>query len=264
MESRETAVHPTAVVMPGAELGSGVEVGPYCVIEPGVELGDGCRLSAFVHLLGRTTIGAGTTVGTGSVLGSEPQDRAFSGERTRVEIGSHCQIHEHVTVHRSTKEGKTSIGDRVMMMASSHVGHNATVENDVVMVNGAAVAGHGFVGERAFLSMGSAVHQFGRIGRLTLVGGGCMVTRDAPPFSIVVGNYPVVWRGPNSVGLKRAGFEDATRSAIRRSLFAIFRHPGGVIRGAEEHLDHSVKEVVELARFVLDSPRGVCAAPRNA
>lgn len=263
METAETAVHPTAVVMPGAELGVGVEVGPFCVVEPGVEVGDRCRLNPFVHLLGRTTIGAETRIGSHTVLGSEPQDKAYAGERTTVEIGEACQIHEHVTVHRATKEGTTRIGNRVMMMAGSHVGHNAVVGDDVVMVNQSAVAGHARVGERAFLSMGSAVHQFGQIGRLTLVGGGCMVTQDAPPFSIVVGNYPVVWRGPNSVGLKRAGFDDATRSAIRRALFAIFKHPDGTLSGAEAHLDHEVPEVVEVARFVLDSPRGVCAAARK-
>ena len=264
METQETAVHPTAVVMPGAELGVGVEVGPYCVIEPGVELGDHCRLHPFVRLCGRTQIGASTTVGSHSVLGSEPQDKAYSGERTSVEIGSHCQIHEHVTVHRATKEGVTRVGNGVMMMAGSHVGHNATVEDEVVMVNQSAVAGHATVGRRAFLSMGSAVHQFGRVGRLTLVGGGCMVTQDAPPFSIVVGNYPVVWRGPNSVGRKRAGFDDPTRSAIRRALFAIFRHPDGTTAGAQQLLDHAVPEVDELARFVLESPRGICSAPRQA
>ena len=181
-----------------------------------------------------------------------------------MEIGSQCIFHEHVTVHRATQPGTTRIGNGVMMMTGSHVGHNATVEDHVVMVNQSAVAGHARVGERAFLSMGSAVHQFGQVGRLTLVGGGCMVTQDAPPFSIVVGNYPVVWRGPNAVGLKRAGFSDETRSAIRRALFAIFKHPDGAQAGASALLDHVVPEVLELARFVLDSPRGVCAASRKA
>lgn len=263
MESTETAVHPTAVVYPGAELGQGVEVGPYAVIENGVEVGDGCKVAPFVHLLGRTTLGAGTWVGTSSVIGSAPQDKAFAGEPTQVFVGKDCRIHEHVTIQRATKEGATRIGDRVMMMAGSHVGHNATVENDVVMVNGAAVAGHAHVGERAFLSMASAVHQFGKIGRLTLVGGACMLTQDAPPFSIVVGSYPPVWRAPNAVGLKRAGLDDSTRSAIRRALFAIFKHADGALAGAQQFQDHAVAEVRELAAFVLESKRGVCTLPRS-
>ena len=264
METKETAVHPTAVVMPGAELGQGVEVGPYVVIEPGVVVGDRCRIHPFARLCGRTQIGVETTVGSGSVLGSDPQDKAYTGESTSVEIGSQCILHEYVTIHRATEEGVTRVGNGVVMMTGSHVGHNATVEDQVVMVNQSAVAGHARVGERAFLSMGSAVHQFGQIGRLTLIGGGCMVTQDAPPFSIVVGNYPVVWRGPNAVGLKRAGFSDEKRSAIRHALFAIFRHSDGTQAGASALLDHKVPEVLELVRFVLDSPRGVCTASREA
>ena len=128
METKETAVHPTAVVMPGAELGQGVEVGPYVVIEPGVVVGDRCRIHPFARLCGRTQIGVETTVGSGSVLGSDPQDKAYTGESTSVEIGSQCILHEYVTIHRATEEGVTRVGNGVVMMTGSHVGHNATVE----------------------------------------------------------------------------------------------------------------------------------------
>ncbi len=255
----DPVIHPTAVVMPGAELGPGVEIGPYSVVEPGVEVGAECHLGPHVHLLGRTTIGPGTRIASGAVLGGLPQDRDFDGSRTRVRIGAGCILHEHVTVHRATDpKGATILGDRVMMMAGSHVGHDAHVEDDVVLVNGASVAGHAHVGAGAMLVAHSAVHQFGRIGRLTLVGGSAMVTRDAPPFSIVTGSYPVLWRGPNTVGLQRAGFSSDERSAIRKALQSLFCHPEGSKAAAQAPAEHDLASVREISVFVLASERGIC------
>ncbi len=156
------------------------------------------------------------------------------------------------------------LGDDVMVMAGAHIGHNARVDDGAILVNNAAVGGHGHVGSRAFLSAYSAVHQFGKVGRLTLVGGATMLTQDAPPFSIVVGSYPPIWRGINAVGLKRAGYSSEQRSAIRRALFAIFSNPGGQHDAAQEFLQHESPEVIEIAQFVLDSPRGVCGPARKS
>ncbi|KAA3604932.1 MAG: acyl-ACP--UDP-N-acetylglucosamine O-acyltransferase [Planctomycetota bacterium] len=257
----ETAVHPTAVVHPGAELGTGVEVGPFCVLEPGVVVGDGCRLAANVHLLGRTFLGPGCVVGSHTVLGGEPQDQGYQGEASEVHIGARCRFYEHVTVHRATGEGKkTVLGDGVMMMTGSHVGHNSVVEDHAILVNHSSVGGHGFVGSRAFMSACSAVHQFGKVGRMTLVGGACMLTQDAPPFSIVVGAYPPVWRGPNAVGLRRAGMSAEERDAVRKALHKLFRSSESPVRVAQELRDHPLPAVTELACFVLESKRGVCAA----
>ncbi|MGB0952314.1 MAG: acyl-ACP--UDP-N-acetylglucosamine O-acyltransferase [Planctomycetota bacterium] len=256
----ETVFHPTAVVMPGAEIGSNVEIGPFSVVEPGVVLGDGCRIGPHVHLLGRTELGQNCVVRSGSVLGGEPQDDKYDGARTLVRIGDGCQFHEHTTVHRPTGEGnETVLGDRVRMMAGSHVGHNCTVGDDVVLVNGSALGGHAQIGERCILSGNSAVHQFTRVGRLTMVAGGSMVTRDAPPFSIVTGAHPVRWRGVNKVGMQRAGIDELERNAIRRHLRRLF-DPETVIAEFAASLQRSDYPAVrELAEFVLASPRGLCA-----
>lgn len=256
----ESVFHPTAVVMPGAEIGLNVEIGPFSVVEPGVVIGDGCRIGPHVHLLGRTELGANCVVRAGSVLGGEPQDDKYDGVRTLVRIGEGCQFHEHTTVHRATGEGnETVLGDRVRMMASSHVGHNCTVGDDVVLVNGSALGGHAQIGERCILSGNSAVHQFTRVGRLTMVAGGSMVTRDAPPFSIVTGAHPVRWRGVNKIGMQRAGIDELERNAIRRHLRRLF-DPETVAAEFAASLQRSDYPAVrELAEFVLASPRGLCA-----
>lgn len=255
-------IHPTAVVDPSAKIGFGVEIGPYCVIDAGAALGDAVKLGAFVRIHGCVTIGPGTSIRDHSVIGGEPQDTKYKDDPSRVVIGAGCRIHEHVTVHRGTGANtETWLGDGVMLMASSHVGHNCRIERDAVLVNSSMLGGHVHIGERAFISGGAAVHQFCRVGRLTLVGGAAMVTKDAPPFSIVVGSYPVRWRAPNTIGLRRAGFSAEQRSAIRHALARIFRSGQSPTRVAHELSKSPVAEVAEIARFVSESKRGICAGP---
>lgn len=255
-------IHPSAVVDPSAKIGFGVEVGPYCVIDAGATLGDSVKLGAFVRIHGCVTIGPGTSIRDHSVIGGEPQDTKYKDDPSRVVIGAGCRIHEHVTVHRGTGANtETWLGDGVMLMASSHVGHNCRIERDAVLVNSSMLGGHVHIGERAFISGGAAVHQFCRVGRLTLVGGAAMVTKDAPPFSIVVGSYPVRWRAPNTIGLRRAGLSAEQRSAIRHALARIFRSGQSPTRVAHELSKSPVPEVAEIARFVAESKRGICAGP---
>ncbi|MBT5119681.1 MAG: acyl-ACP--UDP-N-acetylglucosamine O-acyltransferase, partial [Planctomycetes bacterium] len=163
----------------------------------------------------------------------------------------------------ATTEGagpfETVIGDRVMMMVNSHVGHNSRVDEDAILVNGSLVAGHAHVCAGAILSGNAALHQFGTIGRLTMVGGATMVTKDAPPFSIVAGSYPVLWRSPNAVGLRRAGLEREERDALRKALYSIFRDSDSIQDAAESFMQNEFATVRELAEFVLNSKRGVCA-----
>jgi UDP-N-acetylglucosamine acyltransferase len=260
-ETLGRTIHPTAVVLPGSELGVGVEVGPYTVIEPGVEVGDRCKIGPFVHLLGRTTLGPDCTVGTGSVLGGVPQDDKYRGERTRVRIGARVRMHEHVTVHRATGDGETVVADDARLMTGSHVGHNARLGAGSILVNCAALAGHSVVGEKSILSAYCGVHQYGRVGRITLVTGAQVVSLDAPPFSIVSGSHPTRWRAPNTVGLRRGGFSSEERSAIRRSLWRIFAGGEGARAAAEALKDHPIAAVREIVEVELASQRGVCAPP---
>lgn len=263
-DHRPAGIHPTALVEPGAELGAGVQLGPYAYVEAGARIGDGCRLGPYVHVHGCVTLGAESVVGTSTVLGGEPQDVKYAGEASRVEIGERCRFHEHVTVQRATGEGlATVLGNDVLMMNASHVGHNVTVDDGVIFVSGAAVGGHAHIGAKVILSGHSAVHQFCRVGRLSLVGGGTMAIRDVPPFSIVEGSYPPIWRAPNAIGLRRAGFDSAQRTLIKNSLKRLFRSDGSLEETARELASSPEPAVVELAEFVLTSKRGVCTGARE-
>jgi UDP-N-acetylglucosamine acyltransferase len=255
-------IHPTAVVGSGARLGAGVVLGPFCVVEDGAELGDGVVLGPHVHVHGCARVGARTRIATGSAIGGAPQDFKYHGEPTRAEVGADCLIYENVTVHRATGEGVTVIGDGVMLMAGSHVGHNCVVGNHAILTNDAKLGGHAHVGERAILSAGAMVHQFCRVGRLTMLAGSCGVGKDAPPFSILSGALPAAWRGPNTVGLRRNGFSPEERAALKSALVEILTRPGTTREAARAHLDHPLASVRELAQFVLDSKRGVVLGRR--
>ncbi|MDP7061455.1 MAG: acyl-ACP--UDP-N-acetylglucosamine O-acyltransferase [Planctomycetota bacterium] len=258
--STYAAIHPSATVFPGVELGKDVEIGPYSVIEAGAVIGDGCRIGPMVHILGRTEIGPRCKISAGTVLGGEPQDDKFQGERSLLRIGSDCHFHEHVTVNRATGEdGVTTIGSHVRMMAGAHVGHNCTVDNHVVLVNGIALGGFASIGERSILSGNAMIHQFTKVGRLCMVAGGSMVTSDVPPFSIVTGAHPVRWRGVNRVGLSRAGIDPDESAAIRRAMRRIFGSDANARLEAEALTDSQFATVRELSEFILGSKRGVCA-----
>ena len=255
-------IHPTAVVDPRAELDSSVRVGPHATIGPNVAIGAGTEVMASVHIRGRTTIGRDCRIHMGAVVGHEPQDHAFTGGESCTVVGDRNTIREYVTIHRGTEEGSsTTIGDDNMLMALSHVAHNCRIGNRVVLCNGSLLAGYVEVGDSAVISGNVVVHQFARIGRLAMIGGGSRVARDVPPFMLLEGDSTV--RSLNSVGLKRAGLPQETRVAIKAAFRALYRS-GGIRRDGLRRLAEmaaspaACSEVRELALFVRESRRGIC------
>lgn len=253
-------IHPSAVIAAGAELGTNVDVGPHTVIDEHVVVDDNCRVGPHVYLTGHTRIGAGTAIHSGAVLGGSPQDLSYDGSLSYADIGCRCVIREHATVNRGTApESRTVLGDDVMMMAYSHVGHNARIGNHVVIANSTAVAGHVTVGDRAFLSGIVGVHQFVRIGRLAMIGGMNRITQDVPPFCLVQSHQI---HGANVIGLRRAGIDSETRLAIRRAMKLLFF--SGLSRtmalAAIRDRDAGVAEVAEFLAFVESTERGLQAA----
>lgn len=217
-------VHPTATVDERARLGEGVEIGPYCIVTGDVTLGPGVRLLTRVSLQGPLTVGAGTVIYPNACIGFEPQDYKFKpGSPTAgVVIGEGCLIREHATVHAATSLQKpTRLGDRVFMMVNAHVAHDAEVRDDAILVNNSAMAGHTELHERAILSGGVVVHQFGRIGRLAMCSGGSVLTNDVPPFCMAAQRNMLV--GLNLVGMRRAGMPRSEIDAVRSAYREVFR-----------------------------------------
>ena len=197
------AIHPTAIIDPKAELHEDIQIGPYCVIDANVRVSAGCRLYQNVFVTGHTEIGEGCVLHPGVVVGHEPQDTKYGGERSFCRIGRNTVLREHVTVHRGTApDSSTTIGAECFLLAGSHVGHNCTVGDHVTLINNALLSGHVTLEDDVTVGGGGAFHQFVRIGRLSMIAGHASVGMDVMPFSLTDRDGRIV--GLNKVGLKRA------------------------------------------------------------
>jgi len=258
--SADVSIHPTALVHPGAQLGRGVTVGPYAVIEAGVVVGDGSAIGAHNVIRSGVTIGPENRFSVGVVLGEEPQHRRFAGEQSFVRIGSRNILREYVTVNRAYGEGEsTEIGDENFLMSYVHIGHNCRIGNLVIITSGAELAGHVLVQDQANISGHVGVHQFVRMGRLVMVGGGSVVRQDVPPFVLAFG-LPARAYGLNSVGLTRAGVPPVHRTMLKRAFMLLYRSRLAVSTAvsrmeAELADDPFVREMIEFIRGSQD--RGI-------
>lgn len=250
-------IHPSACIAPGAKIGQGVSIAPFAVIDEHVSIGDGCVIGPHVHLTGWTTIGAGTSIHAGAVVGDAPQDLGYKGEEAYVVVGERCVIREYVTIQRGHRAGHTTrVGNGVLLMAYSHVGHDCVVGDNVIIANGTNLAGHVQVGERAFLSAHCDVHQFCRVGRLAMLGGQCGLNRDLPPFCLYAVDRLC---GINTVGLRRSGISPQARTAVRAAVRTYFLSGLGTAEALERMRQEqgNVPEVAELCDFIAASKRGI-------
>jgi UDP-N-acetylglucosamine acyltransferase len=252
-------IAPTARIHPDAVIGPQCSVGEFCIVESDVVLGNECLLEPYVFVKRWTSMGDRNEISAGTVLGTDPLDKTFTGERSYLEIGSRNKIREHYTISRGTKpETKTAIGDENYIMSSGHIAHNARIGNGTVIASCALVAGYVEIGDRAFISGGVVVHQFSKIGVLAMIGGNTRVNADVPPYFLYSG-FDVTPVGINVVGLQRAGFSDDDISQLKRAYRLLYRS-GLKLKQA---LDRILTEcdsvhVRHLVDFVRGSERGIC------
>ncbi len=245
------AIHPSAVIDSKAQIDPSVEIGPHCVIDANVSIAAGCRLYQGVFLTGWTEIGEGCVLHPGAIVGHEPQDTDYQGERTICRIGRRTILREYVTIHRATGEGnETVVGEDCFFLAGSHVAHNCSVGSHVTLVNHALLGGHVHLADRVTLGGGAMVHQFVRVGELSMIAGLARVRQDVPPFAMVDSEGQVA--GLNRVGLRRAGFSRETVRAIReayRTLYAAGEGAGSLIPRLEATLgDGPERRLFEFVR----------------
>ena len=244
--SAPTAIHPSAVVDPGARLGEGVRIGPFAYVGPEVEIGDGTVIGPHCSVTGPTRIGRDNHFVGHAAIGGDPQDKKFAGERTELVIGDRNVIREFATISRGTGSGGgiTRIGDDNWFLSYVHVAHDCRVGNGCVFSNNATLAGHVEIGDFVILSGFVGVHQFCRIGAHAFVGMGAFVNGDVPPFVMIAQEDYGRPRGVNAEGLKRRGFDGDRVAAIKRAYRALY------VSGAK--LDDAKLQLAELARDSAD------------
>ncbi|MBI3683467.1 MAG: acyl-ACP--UDP-N-acetylglucosamine O-acyltransferase [Acidobacteria bacterium] len=255
------SIAPTARVHPEARIGAKVVVGEYCVIENDVVIGDFCRFEPYVYVKRWTTLGDSNEISAGTVLGTDPLDKGFQGERSYLRIGRGNRIREHYTISRGTKpESVTEIGDENYIMTSGHIAHNCRIGNRCVIASCALVAGYVAMEDEAFLSGGVVVHQFSRIGRLAMVGGNTRVNSDLPPF-FLYSDFNVAPKGLNLVGLRRAGFQPLEIAALKTAYKLLYRS-GLKLEEALRRIEQELpgEHTAHLVRFIRGASRGIARA----
>lgn len=252
-------IHPSAIIDPLAEIHPEAEIGPYVVVDGPVRIGRKSRVMAHATIMGWSEIGEENEIHPGVILGDAPQDTAYRGAETYLRIGNHNVLREYVQVHRGTAPGSsTVIGNHNFLMVSAHVAHNCRLGDHIIMANGALLGGYVEVGDRAFISAHCLVHQFVRVGELSLMRGLSGTSRDVPPYSIIDWQHTV--RGVNVVGLKRAGFDEMRIRKIREAFRILFRKGRNLslaIKEIESNSEIST-DLTALLDFIKSSQRGVC------
>lgn len=215
-------IHPTALIDPSADLEEDVEVGPFAVIEAGVRIASGCLIRGHAQILASVAIGENCEIGHNAIIGAPPQDLHFDRSTpSGVRLGPDNIIREHVTIHRSSREGGvTEIGRGNLIMVGCHLGHDTVMGDGNILANHCLLGGHVRLGDRAFLGGGAAFHQFVRIGSLAMIKGLSAISQDVPPYVLVSDSNRV--RGLNVVGMRRAGLAGSTRQDIKDAFRKMF------------------------------------------
>lgn len=255
-------IHETAIIEDSVKLGENVSIGPYAVIRGEVSLGDNVIVGPHCVVEGHTTIGQGCQLFSGAVIGSPPQDRKHQKhDRVFLTIGENNIFREFVTVNPGTIEGggETKIGKNNLFMACVHVAHDCIIGDDCVLANYVGLSGHVTIEDRAVIGGLTGIHQYTRVGYLSMIGGCSKVNQDAPPYSLVDGN-PATLRGLNIVGIKRADIPSTTLRALHRAYKILFNsglNRSNAVTQVKEQLN-GLPEIHLLLEFIQKSKRGIC------
>lgn len=254
-----TTIHNTAIVSPKAKIGKDIKIDPHAIIHDDVEIGDNCYIGPYVVIYDGARIGNNVIIHQSASVSNVPQDLKFGNEKTYFYIGDNTTIREFVTLHRGTGEGGLSrIGENCLIMAYVHVPHDCIIGNNVIIANTVQIAGHVEIDDWVIIGGITAIHQFCKIGKHSMIGAGFKVTQDVPPF-IIAGREPLRYMGLNVVGLRRRGFSNDDISSLKNA-FDLFYNSGLNFSQAKEKIKETygnIPVVKELLDFFARSNRGI-------
>lgn len=258
-------IHKLACVHPDAKIGEGVIIDAFAYVCRDVEIGAGTHIRAHASVLDGARIGENCTIHEGAIIAGIPQDLKFKGEYSIAVIGNNTTVRECATVNRgSAARGKTVVGNNCLLMAYSHVAHDTVVGDNVILANNVSLAGEVEIGDWAIMGGHSAVHQFCRVGAHAMIAGGCMITKDIPPY-VIVGKNPVSYHGLNIIGLRRRGFDLDSITAIKNVYHNLYfggRNFTEACNFIVETFPHSSHRDM-IVEFVRSSPRGIIKSERD-
>lgn len=253
-------------IHPKANIGINSQIGNFVTIEADVVIGDNCKIGPNAVIVSGTRIGDNCSIHSGAVVGGDPQDLKYAGEKTTLRIGNNVTIREFCTINRGTTDRQeTVIGDNCLLMAYVHVAHDCILGNNVILSNTVNVAGHVVIDDHAILGGGTLVHQFVRIGQHVMIGGGSLVRKDVPHF-VKAAREPLSYIGINSIGLQRRGFDQEVINTIQGVYRQIFQKSSNVakaIADVNSNFDQS-NERDQIIKFISESERGIMKGHSNS
>jgi len=254
-------IHKTAIIDPKANISKNVKIGAYSVIGPNVVIGESSEIQSHVSIIGNTIIGKNNKIFSFTSIGNDPQDLKFNGEKSYLEIGNNNKIREYVTINPGTKGGGgiTKIGNSCLFMVSSHIAHDCTVGNNVILANNVPLGGHANIEDNVIIGGNSAVQQFTRVGRCAMIGGMCGVVRDVIPYGIAHGNRSVL-QGLNLIGLRRKNIPNKEIKILSDAYKEIFKNENLTQNLTNLSNDFKKNELVlEVVNFLeKDKKRPIC------
>lgn len=216
-------ISPLAHVDPSAKIGNNVTIHPFAYIDANVEIGDDCEIMPYASIMNGTRMGKHNKIYQGAIIGADPQDFRWKGEKTYCTIGDNNVIREHVIINRGIRStGSTVIGDDCFIMADAHIGHDSLIKGRSVIGNGVTLAGDCKVGQCTILSSNAIMHERSEVGDWVLIKGGCRIVGNVPPYVIIAHN-PAVYYGINAVIMRKHGFTDDQIDDVAKSYRHIYQ-----------------------------------------
>lgn len=240
--SNQTYIHPTAIVDKTVQLDHGVKIGPFCIVT------------------GNVTIEANTRLYANVSIGMPAEDVNIKQSLGSVHIKKNCEIREFATIHSSKyPHGTTTIGNNCYIMNYAHISHDATLEDNVILINGVSLGGHTYIEQNVMVMAHAATHQFCRIGKFSALAPFSGIRQDLPPFCLFSGG-PAAFAGLNRVALRRAGFSAESINNIK-AVTRLFYQEKLLLEDIEKKLAHEAwgtdPQVQAFLNFVRTSQRGV-------
>ena len=258
-------IHKSALIDSKAKISDNVDIGPYCVIGPGAIIQDNTKLHSHVNIKGNTTIGKNNEIFPFVSIGTDPQDLKYKGEKNFIIIGDNNKLREYVNINPGTSQGGTitKIGSNNLLMVYCHVAHDCNLGNNIVLANNVQVGGHVIIEDNAIVGGSCAIHQFSRIGQLSMVGGMTGVLSDVIPFGLSLGNRNNLV-GLNLIGLRRAKISNENIKILQRFYDIVFNNQN--FRSNIENIDIDMKEnkyVKTIIDFINSDKRRPISLPEN-
>jgi UDP-N-acetylglucosamine acyltransferase len=195
------------------------------------------------------------------VVGGDPQDLTYQGERVSLEIGDANEFREFSTVNRGTVKGGgvTRVGSHNLIMSYAHIGHDCLIGDHTIFVNGGTLAGHVTVEDYATVGAFCPVQQYCRVGKYSYIGAHTVITQDVPPFSKVVSPRDSRCYGVNTIGLERQGFSAERIESIEKAYRFLLRSKLNTSQALEKMRETLAgsEDVLSLIRFIESAERGL-------